>query len=105
MEKFIAFDIDVAFFGSAGHFLTQLTDVGTLASILLNNAIMVAGIVLIFLIVIAGIQMISASGDPQKAARARQILTAGILGFILVVVAYFIVRLVQVSFNVNILGN
>jgi hypothetical protein len=103
MDK-LTFNIGEAFFGDSGHFLTQLTDVGELASILLNNAIVIAGIVLIFIIIIAGIQMISGSGDPQKAARARQILTAGILGFILVVAAYFIVKLVEVSFGVNILG-
>jgi hypothetical protein len=104
MEKLIAFPIDVAFFGSDGHFLSELTDVGDLASILLNNAIAIAGIVLIFIVIIAGIQMISASGDPQKAARARQMLTAGIIGFVLVLAAYFIVRLIELSFDVTILG-
>lgn len=102
MEK-IAFNIGDIFFGS-DHFLKEITGVGSLVSILLSNAIVIAGIVLIFIIVIAGIQMISGSGDPQKTAHARQILTAGILGFVLVVAAYFIVRLVESSLGVDILG-
>lgn len=104
MEK-LTFRIRDAFFvGDSDPFLSELTDIGSLVSILLNNAIVIAGIVLIFLIVIAGIQMISGSGDPQKMDRARQVLTAGILGFILVVAAYFIVRLVESSLGVDILG-
>lgn len=103
MEK-ISFDIGRAFFGTADHFLSQLTGVGTLASILLSNAIVVAGIVLIFLIVFAGIQMITGAGDPQKMDRARQVITAGILGFILVVAAFFIVRLLESSLGIDILG-
>jgi len=104
MEK-ITFNIGTAFFGNAGHFLTQLTDVGRLVSILFSNAIMIAGIVLIFLIIIAGIQMISGSGDVQKVAQARQIITAAIIGFILIIAAFFIVRLVESSLGISILGS
>lgn len=102
MEK-IAFNLGDEFLGPGAHFLKQLTGVGTLASVLLSNAIMVAGIVLIFLIIFAGIQMISGSGDPQKMNQAKQVITAGILGFILVVAAFFIVRLVESSLGISIL--
>ena len=102
--EYIAFELGEAFFGTAGHFLSQLTDVGVLASILLSNAIVVAGIVLIFLFIFAGIQMISGSGNEQKMEQARAIMTAGVLGFILVVAAYFIVRLVESSLGISILG-
>ena len=100
----LAFNIGDIFFGGPGHFLSRLTGVGELVSILLSNAIVIAGIVLLFLIVFAGIQMISGSGDPQKVAQARQVLTAGILGFILVVAAFFIVRLLESSLGIDILG-
>lgn len=103
MEK-VAFDIGNAFFGEDNHFLSQLTDVGKLASILLSNAIVVAGILLIFIIVISGINMISGSGNEQKVQQAREVLTAAIIGFVLVVAAYFIVRLVEGSLGFNILG-
>ena len=103
MEK-IAFNIGESFFGPSGSFLTQLTGVGTLASVLLSNAIIIAGIVLIFLLIFAGIQIVSGSGDPQKIDQAKQIITAGIIGFILVVAAFFIVRLVESSLGLSILG-
>jgi len=98
----ITFNIGEAFFGGS-HFLNNVENVGSLASILLNNAIVVAGIVLIFIIVIAGLQIVTGSGDPQKVDRARQILTSGIIGFVLVVAAFFIVRLLESSLGIGIL--
>jgi hypothetical protein len=100
----ISFDIGTAFFGEDNHFLSQFTDIGTLVSILLSNAIVVAGIFLVFIIVISGMNMISGSGDVQKIDQARQVLTAGIIGFVVVVIAFFIVRLVESSLGINILG-
>ncbi len=100
----LAFSLGDAFLGPGTHYLKQLTGVGSLASVLLSNAIVIAGIVLIFLIVISGIKIISGSGDPQKVADARLIITSGIIGFILVVSAYFIVRLVESSLGISILG-
>jgi len=103
MEK-ISFDIGRAFFNEDGHFLSRFTGIGTLVSVLLSNAIVVAGIFLVFIIIISGINMISGSGDAQKIDQAKQVLTAGIIGFIVVVIAFFIVRLVESSLGVNILG-
>jgi hypothetical protein len=100
----IAFNIGDVFLGDGDHYLKELTGAGSLMSTLLSNAIVIAGLVLIFIIIIAGIQMISGSGDPQKVARARQILTAGIIGFILIVAAFFIVRIIESSFGVSIIG-
>ncbi len=99
--KEIAFNIGDSFFKTPGHFLTKLTGIGTLASILFSNAIVIAGIVLIILFIIAGIQMISGSGEPQKIEQARNIITAGIIGFILVIAAYYIVKLVELSLGIN----
>lgn len=102
--EYLAFNLGDAFFGPDAHFLKQLSGVGTLASILLSNSIVVAGIVLVFIIIFAGMNMISASGDAQKVAQAQQLITAGVIGFIVVVSAFFIVRLVESSLGINILG-
>lgn len=99
MEK-LSFNIGDAYFGGA-HFLRTLGGVGSLATALLSNAIVIAGIILIFLIIISGIQMISSAGNPEKVGQARQIITTGILGFILIVAAYFIVKLVDSTLGIG----
>ncbi len=103
MDK-IAFDIGEKFFGTPSHFLTQLTDVGKLVSILLSNAIVIAGVILIFLIIAAGFNFVSGGGAPEKIEQSKNILTYGILGFIIVVMAFLIIRIIERMTGTNILG-
>ena len=104
--KTIAFNIGDTFFGrpGGGGFLTQITDLGRLVSIVASNAIVIAGIILLFLFIFAGFQMITGAGNPQKQQQAQQIMTAGIIGFILVVAAFLIVRLIESTLGITILG-
>lgn len=103
MDK-VAVDIGQTFFGTSGHFLSQLTDLGHLVSILLNNAIVVAGIILLFLIVIAGFNMVSGGGSPEKIEQSKAIITYGIIGFIIVVAAFLIIRVIETMTGTKILG-
>ena len=91
------FDIGEAFFGEEDHFLTRLRDVGTLVSLFLNNAIVVAGVVFVFLVIIAGFNMITGAGsaNAQQFAKGRDILVAAIIGFIIVFAAWWIAAIVQ----------
>lgn len=98
----LALDIGGSFF--QGHpYLTTLTGLSELVSVLSSNLLVIAGVILIFAIVFAGISMISASGDPQAFARARNMLTAAIIGFVLVVSAWLIVGVVEFSSGVDII--
>lgn len=95
MTKF-AIDIGESFFGDE-HFLRDMTGLGSLVSIFVSNAIAIAGVVFLFLLIMAGYNMISGagSGNPQQVARGKEIAVAAIVGFILVVAAYWIVAIIQ----------
>ena len=78
-----------------------------------NNAItVVRGIVQFILVVafiaafvfllIGGIRWILAGGDEKAVAGARGTITAALIGLVIVLVAYAIIRLVEIFFNVNI---
>ena len=78
-----------------------------------NNAItIVRGIVQFILVVafiaafvfllIGGIRWIIAGGDEKAVAGARGTITAALIGLVIVLVAYAIIRLVEIFFNVNI---
>lgn len=104
MQK-IALNFSGNFFGTSSHFLANLTGVGTLASILLANAFVIAGVVFVIIIIFGGIQMIGGAGkSPQEVARGREIILAALLGLIIIFVSYWIVRIIERSFGVNILG-
>ena len=105
MEK-LALDIGNTFFGSSGHFLSNLTDVGKLVSIIVSNAIIIAGIIMLFMIVLAGISMIGGaqSGNPQKVAQGKQTATIALIGFIIIFISYWIIRIVEVITGLKILS-
>lgn len=103
MEK-IAVPIGNSFLGS-GHFLTQLTGVGTLVSLIASNAILIAGVIFIFLLIFGGISMIggAGAGDPQKVGRGREIVAAAVIGFIIVIAAWWIVLVIGRATGLNLL--
>ncbi len=105
MTQKLAFDLGTALLGP-NHFLTSTTGVGTLASIIVSNAVVIAAIILFFLFLVGGFTFISGSGqnDPQKAAQGKNAITAAVAGFVIIFVAYWIIRLIERLFGFSILG-
>ncbi len=70
---------------------------GDLVSLVLQAAFVLAGLIVIFLIIFAGYAMLLGAGnsDPQQTAKSRQAATAAVVGFIVIFVAYWIVRLIE----------
>lgn len=85
--------------------LTQTSQVGGLVSVILQAAIAVAGIILLFLAVIGGIGMIAGAGsnNPEQTANGKKAITAAVIGFIVVFAAYWIVQLIEALTGVKIL--
>ena len=65
---------------------------------LVSTAITIAGIILLFLLVGGGIAMIAGAGsdNPEQVQKGKQAATSAVVGFIVVFVAYWIVRLIEV---------
>jgi hypothetical protein len=89
-------------------FDTPLTKIGVggLVSVILSNAVAIAAVILLFLLIFGGISIIMGAGqqDPQKIGRGRQAATAAIVGFILIFAAYWIIQLVEILTGVAILN-
>ena len=100
----LSIDIANTFLGE-DHFLSNLTGVGTLVSIFVSNAIVIAGLILLFLLIFGGYSMIAGAGanNPQKIGQGKQAVTAAVIGFILVFIAYWIVRIVGTATGTNLL--
>jgi heme/copper-type cytochrome/quinol oxidase subunit 4 len=79
-------------------------DTNTLITVVLKNAIIVAGVLLLLLIIYAGYQLIILGGQynpPERVARAKALVTYALIGFLLVVSAYFILQIVSTITGVN----
>jgi hypothetical protein len=88
-------------------FDSQFKNVGQIISYLLPNIIGAAAIVMFLLMIGAGFSMISTAGNEASAqdkAKAQAALTYSVIGFLLVVAAYFILQVVGAVLGVNFLN-
>lgn len=100
----LAVDIGNTFFNGP-HFLRNLTGLGQLVSLILQNAVVIAGIIFVFLLIFGGFSMIVGAGknDPQKAAQGKQAVTAALIGFAVVFGAYWIGEIISILSGVDFL--
>lgn len=79
-------------------FGSPFTQVGPLISVILFNAYIIAGVIVLFLLVFGGLGIIigAGSGDKQRVGQGRQALTAAIIGFLIIFASYWIIQLVEV---------
>lgn len=78
-------------------------NVGSLISFVVTGSLIVAGVIVLFMIVYAGIQMIGSAGQnkPENAAKAQQAATYAAVGFAIIFSAYWIIRLIEVITGSN----
>lgn len=60
----------------------------------LNVVYMVAGVIAVVSVIIAGILFTTSSGDPQKAARARNAILYSVIGIVVVAFAFAVTNFV-----------
>lgn len=99
-------DIGKSFFGQEDHFLTKTAGVGNFISIILSNALVAAGLILLFLLIFGGISIVIGAGqeNPEAAARRKKAASAALVGFIIIFASYWIMRIIEVLTGVSILG-
>lgn len=68
--------------------------------------LLVAFVLAFIMLLIGGIRWITAGGDEKGVAAARNMITAALIGLVIVLIAYALIRLVELFFGVNIItGN
>ena len=70
---------------------TGLNVIG-LANTILNTATLLIGIIAVFFLIYSGFQYITAGGDAEKVKKARAGIVNAVIGIIIVVAAFFIIR-------------
>ena len=89
-------------------FKSPFGDIGSLISSLLPNTLVFAGAIFFLLMVGAGFMMIHSAGNDanaQDAAKAKNAVTFAVVGFLLVISAYFILQAIIVVTGVDFLKN
>ncbi len=77
---------------------------GDVISQILPYVFVAAGMGMFVMLIIGGFELMVSGGDSGKMKAAQGKLTGGIVGFLLVVFAYFVTQIIESVFSVNILG-
>ncbi|MFA4827352.1 MAG: hypothetical protein WC596_03860 [Candidatus Shapirobacteria bacterium] len=81
----------------------RFRNVGLLVSQLLPYVYGLAGLCLLVVLVSGGLTLMTSAGDQNKIKEGYGKITAGLIGFLIIFVSYFIVQIVEVVLGVTIL--
>jgi hypothetical protein len=76
---------------------------GAVVSAVLPYVYVIAGLCMLVMIIFGGVTLMTAAGDPAKSKDGYGKISAGIIGFIIIFVAYFVAQIAQVVFGVKFL--
>lgn len=74
----------------------------SLISAFIILALIAAALIFFFMLIIGGIKYITSGGDKGKAESARGMITAALIGLVIVFAAWAIVQLVEAFFGISI---
>jgi len=74
-------------------------DWSTLIGNLFNTIFTILGIAAFAAVIYAGLKLLTAGGDESKATSARQALIATVIGMLIIVSSYLIIRLIAEAFD------
>lgn len=80
--------------------------IGQLISIILPNLLIGAGVIMFFLMLGGGFMMIHGAGsdDAKEAAKGKSAVSSAMIGFLLVISAYFILQILKVLTGIDFLN-
>ena len=90
-------------YSKSGFSLSNKT-IGDIINMVLPYVFVISGLILLFMLILGGIQLMTSAGDPDKTKAGFGRITHALIGFVIVFVAYFVAQLVQVMLGVNFLS-
>lgn len=82
---------------------SDLKSLGDIVSRALTFLFPLSGIILFGIIIISGFQLLTSAGDPKKMEQAKQRLTWGVIGFVVIFVAFWIMRALEFLLGIKVL--
>ncbi len=67
------------------------------------NIYLLAGLIIFFFIFLGGFTLIANSGNTEKQREGQQIITGALVGFLVIILSYFIIQIVEVVTGIPIL--
>lgn len=83
--------------------IVNLNNIVNVVRAIISFILVVAFVAAFIFLLIGGLRWITAGGDEKAVASARNMITAALIGLVIVLLAYAIIRLVEIFFNVSII--
>lgn len=83
--------------------IAPINNIVSVVRAIIKFILVVAFVIAFIMLLVGGIRWITAGGDEKGVAGARNTITAALIGLVVILVAYAIIRLVEVFFNVSII--
>lgn len=84
--------------------LTKTPNLINVIQAIIRFVLIFAFVVAFVMLLIGGIRWIMAGGDEKAVEKARNTITAALIGLVIILVAYAIIRVVETFFGLTILG-
>lgn len=78
----------------------QFFSLGTIVSAAIQAVFIFAGFALLLYMIFGGFQLMTSGGDPGKIKEGQAVITHGIVGFLIIFTAYWLVQLVGTIFGI-----
>jgi len=85
-------------------FRSDFTDIGSIINELLKYIFVLAGLVLFILLIIGGFGLLTSGGNPDKMKAAQGKITSAVIGFVIIFISYWLMRILEIIFGIDILG-
>ena len=79
----------------------SFTTIGGMVNLLVSVLVFGAGIIFLVMLFYAGFIVLTGGGDPEKMTEARNIATYAVVGLVLILTSYLIVRVIGYIFQVD----
>lgn len=83
-------------------FTGEKANIGAIINDLVPYIFALAGLLLLFILILGGFELMTSAGDPKKMEAAKGKITNAVIGFIIIFVAYWLVQILEVIFGLTI---
>lgn len=80
------------------------SSIGDIISQLLPYIFVIAGLMLFIFLIIGGFGLLTSGGNPDKMKAAQGKITSAIIGFVIIFISYWLMRILEIIFGISILG-
>jgi len=83
---------------------TPYTDLGNLITVGLQVVLIAAGLLVLVFLIYGGMRYITSTGDKAQAEAAQKTITSALVGLIIIVAAYALMKILEAVFGIRIVG-